>query len=106
MDKIRCSVSNCSHNKDNECYANIVSIGGKPASDVCSTCCSSFLDKEVYGNLTNNVNSPEETCHGIECSACKCVYNENSYCTANQVEITGDGANTYFETKCSTFKEK
>ena len=31
MPKINCSVSNCSHNDENTCYANIINVGGKSA---------------------------------------------------------------------------
>ncbi len=37
MTKINCSVSNCSHNKSNICYSNIVNITGGSAKESCST---------------------------------------------------------------------
>ena len=56
MDKINCSVKNCSHNKETSCYANRVNVGGKGAKKSCNTCCGSFLDKVHYSTLTNNTN--------------------------------------------------
>jgi len=34
MSKINCSVSNCSHNDKNTCFANVINVGGKSAKKI------------------------------------------------------------------------
>ena len=41
MNRIDCSVTNCSHNKSGTCYANRVNIGEAAAVDE-ETCCAFF----------------------------------------------------------------
>lgn len=42
----------------------------------------------------------------IECEATKCVYNENSKCSADQIHVGNQNACNSSETCCSTFVEK
>ena len=104
MSKINCSVSNCSHNDENICFANIVSVGGKSAKEDCETCCASFLDAKIYSDLTNNVNESGKECSAITCNVGTCSYNSNDLCSANSIDVSGDNVNLYLETNCSTFK--
>ncbi|MFD3157885.1 DUF1540 domain-containing protein [Haloimpatiens sp. FM7330] len=106
MEKISCNVSNCSHNKENTCYANIINVGGKSAKKDCDTCCGSFLDSKNYGSLTSNVNQSGSNCTAINCNVGTCIYNSNNICTADSIQVSGEGVNIYTETRCSTFKSK
>lgn len=103
MTKINCSVSNCSHNKSNICYSNIVNITGGSAKESCSTCCGNFLDVKNYSTLTNNTNACGP-CDALVCTVKTCVYNRNLACTAENISVNGSNANIYTETSCSTFK--
>lgn len=105
MAKINCSVSNCSHNKSNTCYSNIVNIGGGCASKSCTTCCGNFLDSKNYATLTNNTNS-NGPCDALVCSVESCLYNSNKSCTAENIDVLGNNVKIYSETNCSTFKQK
>ena len=105
MNKINCSVNNCSHNEKGACYANRVNVGGKGAKDSCDTCCGSFLDKVHYSKLTNNTNS-NGSCDCLVCEVETCGYNNNKLCSAETISVSGNNVNIYTETNCSTFKSK
>ena len=105
MNKIDCSVNNCSHNNSGTCYANRVNVGGKGAKAACDTCCGSFLDKDNYSKLTNNTNS-NKGCDCLVCEVTTCSYNDNKLCSADCISVSGDNANIYTETNCNTFKIK
>ncbi|WP_296647368.1 DUF1540 domain-containing protein [Romboutsia sp. 13368] len=105
MNKINCSVENCSHNSSGVCYANRIDVGSKGATDEDQTCCGSFLDRKHYSTLTNNTND-DGPCDCIVCTAENCTYNNNKLCTADVIQVTGDNVRIYTEAICSTFKMK
>ena len=104
MERISCNVESCSHNKDNVCYANRVNIGGKAADIDKETCCGSFLNKLLYSDLTNNVNS-KGSCDTLVCFVNTCRYNCNTLCELQNIEVAGPSAQVYQETKCKSFEE-
>lgn len=106
MSKINCSVTNCSHNKDNTCFSNVVTVGGKSAKKDCDTCCASFLDANLYDILTSNTNENGKQCSAITCNVGTCTYNCNNLCDAESIDVSGENVNLYSETNCSTFKTK
>lgn len=103
MAKINCNVTNCSHNKSNICYSNIVNIKGGKAKDACNTSCGNFLDERDYSTLTNNTNS-DGPCDALVCTVQTCVYNKNEACTAENITVNGNNVVVYTEANCSTFK--
>lgn len=105
MDKINCSVSNCSHNKSNVCYSNRVNIGGKTANETCDTCCGSFLDEKLYSDLTNNSNGGCN-CDCLVCHVESCTHNDNNLCDLESIDVSGENAKIYSETNCSSFELK
>lgn len=105
MNKIECTVDNCSHNNRGTCYANRVNIGGKGADSSCETCCGSFLDKLNYSTLTNNTNS-NGACDCLVCNVVSCGYNNNKLCGAESISVSGNNVNIYSQTSCQTFKER
>lgn len=100
--KINCGVNNCSHNNSGTCYSNRVNIGGEGAKKDCDTCCSSFLDKDVYSSLTNNTNG-DSYCDSLTCKAHTCKYNSNSLCSLDSINVSGNGVKLYSETNCESF---
>ncbi|MBZ9632907.1 DUF1540 domain-containing protein [Clostridium sp. FP1] len=106
MARINCSVSNCSHNDENTCFANIINVGGKSAKKDCDTSCASFLDSKIYSDLTNNINENGNQCSAITCNVGTCTYNSNDLCNAKSIDVNGNNVNLYLETNCSTFKTK
>lgn len=106
MVKIKCEVTNCSHNNEHVCYANIINVGGSRAQKDCDTCCGSFLDSESYGHLTSNINSVGNPCEAITCNVGTCTYNSSNICNANFIQVSGESVNIYSETNCKTFRTK
>lgn len=103
MSRIECTVSNCSHNKKNICYANRVNVGGKSAENNEQTCCGSFLNRLLYSDLTNNVFSGG-SCDSLICYVKSCKHNSNSLCEMEQIQIAGVEANMYDKTTCESFE--
>jgi len=103
MQKINCTISNCSHNKNGICYSNKVDIGGVSACSSNSTCCGSFLDKSLYSCLTSNANSNSQ-CDCLVCTAENCSHNINKTCELSSINICGNSAKIYTETKCCNFE--
>lgn len=106
MPKISCNVTNCSHNKNEVCYANRINVSGGNAENSRQTCCASFLDSSHYSTLTNNTNDYGNECTAIVCNVHSCTFNDNENCYAGSIAVSGNKANIYEETKCSTFREK
>ncbi len=103
MNSIVCSVENCSHNKSRTCYAARVDINGRGSQSDSDTCCSSFLDKRNYSDLTNSTNGGEE-CHCLICKVNSCVYNKNNLCQLDCINVTGiNNVQLYTETNCLSF---
>ncbi|MDD3219497.1 MAG: DUF1540 domain-containing protein [Lachnospiraceae bacterium] len=42
----------------------------------------------------------------LNCSAVKCVYNKNEYCSKADIQVGGEDAQTSDETCCASFKER
>lgn len=104
MTKLECSVKNCVHNADNCCCKAAIAVDGNKAKEAEQTCCASF-DENKGGRFTNLFKTPE-TRLDIACDAVKCIYNEEHRCTAERIDISGDGARECTETRCNTFKAK
>lgn len=104
MDKINCSVENCSHNKMGVCYSNRVNIGGYGADEKEDTCCGSFLDIRLYSDLTNNTNGGGP-CDCLVCKAENCDYNKNQLCTLQSINVGAGPSRIYSETYCESFNK-
>lgn len=105
MVRIRCEVTNCSHNDAGICHANTVDIVGSSAQKENDTCCSSFLNELTYGQLTNNI-LEEGACNSLKCSAVTCAYNRNKLCTLDNIEVSGNNVDYYTQTDCASFFNK
>ncbi|MBV7271826.1 DUF1540 domain-containing protein [Clostridium thailandense] len=106
MYRIACNVTNCSHNKNEICYANRINVSGGNANNSVETNCASFLDNAHYSDLTSNTNNPGEECKTIVCDVQSCAYNDNTLCHADSIKVSGGESHLYEETNCSTFKDK
>ena len=105
MTKLECSVKNCLHNADNCCCKAAIAVDGNKAKTAEQTCCASFDENKGGGKFTNLFKTPETRLE-IACDAVKCVYNEEHRCSAERIDISGDGACECTETRCSTFKAR
>ncbi|MCI6675674.1 MAG: DUF1540 domain-containing protein [Clostridiales bacterium] len=104
MTNLKCSVTNCVYNDSHLCSKDAIRVGGEEATEQQYTCCESFCDCH-HSSAKNNANCaiPQTK---IGCEAVNCIYNENRYCHANHIDITGNGAGKPEQTECSTFKMK
>ena len=105
MSKINCCVKNCSHNKDGMCYSNFVAIVGESAKSECDTCCSSFLDKKHYSDLTDNTQS-YGSCESLICKVETCTYNDNCICQLDSIVVNGEQPKLYSETNCASYEKE
>ncbi|WP_110956154.1 DUF1540 domain-containing protein [Anaerosinus massiliensis] len=105
MARILCGVDQCSHNKTGECYSNFVSIAGSSAQKECDTSCSSFLNKTIYSELTNNT-IHGGACDSLDCKVETCKYNDAYKCNLDNIQVNGINADSYDETSCSSFESK
>jgi hypothetical protein len=103
MTKINCAVQECSHNKKGVCYANCVDIVGSSAKEEYDTACGAFLNKLHYAELTNNTVG-EGACDCLKCSVETCTFNKNNLCALDAIQVSGQAAEYYTQTQCSSFK--
>jgi len=106
MPRINCSITNCSHNNERICYANVINVGGKSATRDSETSCGSFLDSAHYSSLTNNINQEGSECTAITCNVVTCTYNSDNLCNADSIQVSGENVNIYTEANCITFKNQ
>lgn len=105
MPNLGCAVTTCYYNKNQKCCLEGIRVRGSEADTSDSTACGSFREKGE-GTFTNSCEchmSPEQH-SSVQCEAVKCCYNNNKVCHADAIDITGNGAKTYTETECKTFK--
>lgn len=93
---LKCNATNCAFNQRMECSAGAINIRGTEAVTTDGTTCSSYVDRNS-NSFTNSVNSARTNTYNISCEACKCSYNENKNCTADNVSIDAKKAS------CDTF---
>lgn len=104
MTRLECNVTTCLHNAEHCCCKGAIIVDGEHASECYETCCGSF-DKRGDETYHNRFETPEvET--KVECEAVKCIYNENKYCTAERIDISGNGATLPSQTECATFRSR
>ena len=99
MTNLKCSVTNCGHNKDNYCCKESILVEGENASTPASTRCSSFVYKP--GDCFCG-ESPKNSSN-IECSAETCVFNKNRYCEADSIHVGNEEAKKADATECDSF---
>lgn len=93
---LKCNATNCAFNQRMECSAGAINIRGTEAISTDGTTCSSYVDRNS-NSFTNSVNSAKTNTYNISCEACKCAYNENKNCTADNVSIDA------YKASCDTF---
>lgn len=105
MPSLDCGVQTCYYNKEYKCCLEGIRVKGSEAYSSKSTACGSFREKSE-GTFTNSCEctmKPSDRSK-IACEAVKCCYNRDKKCAAEEVDITGNGARSYTETECETFK--
>ena len=106
MAKVQCSIQSCSYNQRGNCHARNVVIGGNGAGTSNSTCCGSFLNRDVYSNLATN-EKHKSVIVDLACSVGTCLYNQNEHCALETISIGGTSDTLiYTETQCQSFQAK
>lgn len=104
MPALRCSAVRCIYNKEELCSKGDIHVSGAQARTVDETCCDSF--RQNVGDVNEyHTGSGYETID-VGCSACNCEFNEERYCIARAIDISGSEAGTSEETCCSTFRRE
>ena len=102
MPALKCTAVKCVYNKEQLCSKGDIQVQGDHAKSMDETACGSFRERSEsdYSNASGC------GCHTIEvgCTACTCKYNEDKYCHAGAIDITGEQASTSRETCGSTFE--
>lgn len=99
MTELTCGVGKCAFNKDNMCMNNSICVGGRFASNVGNTYCSSFQQ----ANFLVNLNEYGKSTVDIECEAENCIHNEQGECTAKNIVISSENVSEHNDTMCDSF---
>lgn len=100
MTNLSCNAATCCHNSDNCCCLSDIDVKGSNACKCDETCCGSFDNNK--GGAKNSAASPKLNLE-IKCAAKNCVYNKDSACHADHVDISGITAVNEGDTVCATF---
>jgi len=115
---LSCSALNCTNNASGSCVANAINVSGPNASNSAQTECDTFLQKGAVGGTSHFTNAnlggelkqmfangPSPIAPMINCEAEGCTFNSSRKCTADSVEVKGDGSWSSRGTRCETFRE-
>ncbi len=105
MAELDCMVENCVYNKRQCCCKGEILVGGRHACECEETCCDSFSQKRSDNAMVSALEHPCRTIN-IDCEAGNCKYNVNYKCTADHVDINGNGAAENRDTLCATFTDR
>lgn len=114
MPKLNCSVIKCNYQDKNHCCRNSIDVEGIAAHRKAETACLSYLPKtgEAYAEEFAKEFGPDKPEKIIYCDAVNCVYERNSKCHADRIEIddsknaTSSGYYKSTETMCKTFERR
>ena len=86
---IECQVTSCAFNREKNCHAPAITIGGPPA------CCDTFIDSAEEGGtaIRGSVGA---------CKMTDCLYNDDMECSAGQVKISTQKC----DADCVTYRSK
>ena len=102
MPELKCTVQTCAHNNDFYCSLDRIQVGGEGAKHAGETSCDSFCERKE-GSCSNSLEMASD-CACVDCSAKKCMYNENSKCHAGKISVEGGDAKSSSGTECATFR--
>lgn len=104
MTNLSCNAITCAHNSDKCCCLGGIDVNGDGACRCDDTCCGSYDNREDI-NASNLSHTPKLNLE-IKCSAHNCVYNKDSACHADHIDISGITAVNSDDTVCATFTTK
>lgn len=105
MPVLDCSVKNCYYNREKKCCLDGIHVEGDNVNDPEETACGSFKsqDEGSYTSACHCGMAPENKLR-VQCEAETCTFNDDKMCAANHIGIEGNGAKTYGETECGSFR--
>ena len=108
MTKVGCKAKSCGYNNKDECNKiNKIEVEGLFAKSKIATFCQSFknpLDSDILKAEIAKDMDIEEHEISIKCSANYCKYNDENYCTKDEISIGNQDAKYRSETQCDSFK--
>lgn len=84
-----CEVGKCSYNRDGECHALAITVGGSAGA-----LCDTFVGSEEEGGDPGAIGSVGA------CKMSQCAYNRSLECTAGAIHVAGKG----HDADCVTFE--
>ena len=108
MTKVGCKARSCGYNNNEECNKmNKIDVEGLFAKSKIGTFCQSFknpLDSDILkAEIAKDMDVNENEIN-IKCSANYCKYNNENYCTKDEITIGNTNAMYRSETQCDSFK--
>lgn len=121
---LHCEATDCLHNKDEKCYANVIQVNGGATNRGRDTYCNSYvasrdsytdsaesLKNSLYEAGTidtefgNDIIAPSGNAPKVTCTAGKCVYNSRYYCYAKNLHVEAPREDS-MRCECRTFRPK
>lgn len=116
--KLSCDARKCVNNINGLCDAYMIHVTGVQARESSSTDCGTFAEKGILSTTTSRftnsnlmgefkqlfTNESIEMSPHIKCEAQNCIYNVNTICEAENVQVHGPEAQNSGSTQCETFK--
>ena len=114
MTNVSCTAKNCSYNYNSTCYKGRINVEGLFSRSKLGTFCESFktprerqmFEAEFGSDMQSEKLESFETKTEVSCSANYCVYNKNSKCIADKINVGMEEARFRSETECDSFKLK
>lgn len=115
---VECIVERCVHNMNDMCNAQYIHIFGNKAKQSQDTNCNTFELRTIRSSATTltNVNMTGVVDQiftedpimnpAIKCSVRECIYNINTQCSADRIEVLGQDSATVQQTECATFRRR
>jgi hypothetical protein len=88
----QCRVADCAYNKEQECHAYAITVGGDADHPQCDT----FVHASVKGG------DPGITAGVGACKVAGCAFNESLECSADNIDVLYEGS----EPDCGTFQPR
>ncbi len=105
MTNLQCGVTNCLTNKNNLCCRNDIHVEGPSAQHSGDTCCNNFVERSASGFTNSTADSTAYAATKVACAATDCSHNNQNYCAASSISISGSGAANRSQTQCDSFSK-
>ena len=110
MPKLKCDVQKCLYNSTGLCSRHVISVDGANSYSKRETSCGSFSPRNRHNFLAEIADLEDDISieTDIHCDAQNCVFQRNSMCYADKIEIKEQKDNfsskAQHESMCKTFE--